>query len=217
MLASPNTIQRIYRVEDEIASAVTHGIGLALSIVGLIALTVLAAQSGTVWQIVGASIYGASLVVLYAASTVYHCARGYRTRAILRVVDHACIFLLIAGTYTPFTLTALRGPWGWTLLALVWTFALAGIGHKLYSARRGLTESAIPYIIMGWLAIIAIKPLIASVSLSGLAWLLAGGLCYTFGTLFYRCEGRRYFHAIWHVFVLAGSAFHFCAVLFHAH
>lgn len=211
----PATLRKIYRLEDEIANAVTHGLGLVLSIVGLCVLVALAMKEGTVWHVVGCSIYGGSLVALYLASTVYHCVWHERSKAVLRVIDHACIFLLIAGTYTPFTLTVLRGGWGWLLLALVWTFALGGIAYKLIRARHGLPESAVPYIIMGWLALVAIKPIIEQVPPGGLVWLLAGGLAYTAGTIFYNLDGRRFYHAIWHLFVLAGSAFHFCAVLFY--
>lgn len=212
----PATLRKIYRLEDEIASAITHGLGLALSIVALFVLVLIAAAEGTVWHVVGCSVYGGSLVALYLASTLYHLVWHPRWKAALRVVDHACIFLLIAGTYTPFTLTALRGAWGWSLLALVWTFALAGITYKLIRARHGLPESAMPYILLGWLALIAAKPLVESIPLAGLLWLLGGGLAYTLGTIFYSLDGRRFFHAIWHLFVMAGSALHFCAVLYYA-
>jgi hemolysin III len=206
----------IHRIEDEIANAITHGVGLLLSLVGAVVLLVFAVSGGSSWQIVGYSIYGATLVILYAASTAYHCVQHPRAKEILRVVDHACIFLLIAGTYTPFTLTALRGAWGWLLLLLIWMSALAGITCKLVSARRGLSESALPYVATGWLALVAVKPIVQAIPLSGLLWLLAGGVSYTAGTIFYKLDGRRFFHAIWHVFVLAGSIFHYCAVVFHA-
>lgn len=210
------TRQAIHRLEDEIANAITHGLGLALSIVGAAALLILAARGGTAWNLVGCSVYGGSLVFLYAASTLYHCVQHPQAKAVLRVVDHACIFLLIAGTYTPFTLTALRGTWGWTLLALVWSCALTGIVCKLLSTKRGLSESAIPYILTGWIALVAIKPIMHALPTGGLVCLVAGGVSYTAGTVFYRLDARRFFHAIWHVFVIAGSALHYCAVLFYA-
>jgi hemolysin III len=211
----PATLRKLYRLEDEVASAITHGLGLALSIVALCVLLAIAVNEGTVWHVVGCSIYGGSLVALYLASTLYHSVWHRRCKAALRVIDHACIFLLIAGTYTPFTLTALRGAWGYLLLVLVWTFALVGIMYKLLRARSGLPESAIPYLIMGWLALIAAKPIVETIPVRGLLWLLAGGLAYTLGTIFYNLDGRRFYHAIWHLFVLAGSALHFCAVLFY--
>lgn len=209
-------LEQLYRFEDEIANSITHGVGLLLAIVGLCVLVTLAAVQGSAWHIVGCSVYGASLVILYGASTIYHWTRSPRAKAVWRVVDHACIFLLIAGSYTPFTLTSLRGVWGWFLLASVWSCAIVGITYKLIAARRKLTESAIPYILTGWLALVAVKPLMESVPFACLMLLMGGGLAYTIGTIFYRLDHRRFFHAIWHVFVMAGSALHFLAVLIYA-
>jgi hemolysin III len=208
--------ERLYRLEDEIASAITHSVGLLFAIVGLCVLVTLAAVHGGVWHVIGCSVYGASLVTLYGASTIYHWVRSPRAKAMWRVVDHASIFLLIAGTYTPFTLTTLSAVWGWSLLVAVWTCAIAGITYKLVVARQQLSESAIPYILTGWLALVAVKPLVESVPLACVALLLGGGLAYTVGTIFYKFDHRRFFHAIWHGFVMAGSLMHFLAVMLYA-
>jgi len=205
-------VRTLLAVEEELANSVTHGVGLALSLLGLYSMLVLAINQGTTWHIVGFSIYGCSLVLLYAASTLYHSARCPRWKGALRIVDHVCIFLLIAGTYTPFTLTRLRGPWGWMLFALVWSAAIAGIAFKIRSPRRFQSVSALPYICMGWLAVLAIKPCLELIPPHELVWLVAGGLCYTVGTVFYHADRVPYFHAIWHLFVLAGSACHYWAV-----
>lgn len=209
----PATIRTLLAVEEELVNSVTHGVGLALSIVGFYAMLVLGLNQGTAWHVIGFSIYGSSLVLLYAASTLYHSARNPRWKATLRIVDHVCIFLLIAGTYTPFTLTRLRGPWGWMLFVLVWSSAIAGIAFKIRSPRRFHSVSALPYVAMGWLAVLAIKPCLDLIPWHGLVWLVAGGLCYTVGTLFYHADRRPYFHAIWHVFVLGGSTCHYLAVM----
>ena len=203
-------------VEEEIANTLTHGVGLGLAVAGWCVLLVFASLEGSVWSIVGCGIYGATLVMLYAASTFYHSVTSPRWKPTLRLCDHMCIFLLIAGTYTPFLLTTLRGPWGWTLLALVWTCAIAGILFKLYAAGRFRSVSAAPYLGMGWLVVLAAKPLLQLMPVGGLLWLLGGGLFYSAGTIFYRRDHNRYYHAVWHIFVLLGSVCHFCAVFFYA-
>ena len=203
-------------VEEEIANVLTHGVGLGLAVAGWCVLLVFAAIEGSAWSIVGCSIYGATLVMLYAASTFYHSVTSPRWKPTLRLCDHVCIFLLIAGTYTPFLLTTLRGPWGWTLLALVWACAIAGILFKLYAAGRFRSVSAMPYLGMGWLALLAVKPMVQLMPVGGIAWLLGGGLFYSAGTLFYRRDHNRFYHAVWHIFVLLGSVCHFCAVFFYA-
>ena len=200
-------------MRDELANKVTHAVGLAMSIAGLFLLLFLAGRNGTAWHVVGCSIYAVSLVMLFAASTVYHSFHRKRLKDFFRTVDHVCIYLLIAGTYTPFTLTLMRGPWGWTLLGLVWSFALIGILVKVNYAGQFGVKCAVPYIATGWLAVIAAKPIAQTVSLGALLWLLAGGLFYTLGVYFWVKDGRRFFHAIWHVFVLAGGACHYCAVI----
>ena len=204
---------------EEIANAVTHGAGLVASLAALPVLILAALNQQDVWQIVGGTVFGVTLVLLYLASTVYHALPLRRSRAkrVLRVLDHSAIYLLIAGTYTPFTLGALRGPWGWALLGTIWGLALFGILAKFTLGFRFPRLSTALYIAMGWLVVVALHPLATRVSPAGLAWLVAGGLCYTGGVIFYATDTRiRYGHALWHLFVLAGSVCHFVAVLGHA-
>ena len=200
---------------EEIANTITHGIGVGLSIAGLVLLVVRAAIHGDAWQVTSFAIYGSSLILLYLASTLYHGFRSERVKRILRLLDHSAIYLLIAGTYTPFVLVTLRGPWGWTLFGIIWGLALLGVTFKLIFGHRYEMLSTVFYLLMGWVVIIAIKPLIAALPAAGLAWLVAGGLAYSLGVIFYVWEKLPYNHAIWHGFVLAGSFFHFFAVLLH--
>jgi hemolysin III len=200
---------------EEMVNSLTHGLGLVLSVVGLIVLVVLAALRGTPRHVVSVSIYGATLVLLYAASTLYHAFRSPRVKRVFKILDHSAIYLLIAGTYTPFTLVILRGPWGWTLFGLVWGLAIAGIVLKSLFVDHFVIASTIVYVAMGWLVVIAIKPVMAAVPNGGLLWLLAGGLCYTIGVAFFAARRLPYGHAIWHLFVLAGSISHYVAVLFY--
>lgn len=204
-----------YSVGEEIANSVTHGIGIVLSIAGLAVLTAFASVFGTVWHIVSCSIYGATQILLYTASTLYHSIPLPRAKAVLRVLDHAAIFLLIAGTYTPFVLVNLGGALGWTIFGVVWGLAITGIAMQTLLIRHKAILTTLPYIAMGWLAVAAIKPMVESISPGGLVLLIAGGLCYTLGCLFYVWHRLPYHHAIWHVFVMAGSAFHFFAVFFY--
>lgn len=202
---------------EEIANAITHGVGLALSLAGLAFLVVAAARTGDAWRIIAASVYGATLVLLYATSTLYHALPGRRGKEVFRRLDHAAIYLLIAGTYTPFVLGPLRGGWGWSLFAVVWTLAVTGVVLKSVFGVRFNALSTIVYVVMGWLVIVAAGPLIAHVPLVGLQWLVAGGLLYTLGVLFFALDNRvRYSHAVWHLFVLAGSVAHFWAVAHYA-
>lgn len=198
----------------ELANTITHGIGLALSIAGFVVLLVLAAVRGNPRHIVSCAIYGATLVCLYAASTLYHGIPSPRRKRALRIFDHCAIYLLIAGTYTPFLLVNLRGGWGWSLLGIVWGFAMAGIVFKFLFVDHFPFLSTVIYLLMGWLAVIALKPLLAAVPASGLLWLLAGGLLYTLGVVFYAWKRLPYNHVIWHLFVLAGSTCHYVAVLY---
>jgi len=200
---------------EELANTITHGIGVGLSIAGLVLLVVRATMYGDVWQVVSFSIYGTSLILLYMASTLYHGFQSRRVKEVLRILDHSAIYLLIAGTYTPFLLITLRGPWGWTLLGVIWGLALLGISFKIIFGHKYDIMSTAFYILMGWVVIIAIKPLIAALPSGGLAWLVAGGLAYTGGVIFYAWEKLPFNHAIWHGFVMAGSFFHFFAVLFY--
>jgi len=208
------TIAR-YSIGEEIANAVTHGVGALLSIAGLAVLVSFAALYGDAWHVVSTSIFGATLVLLYAASTVYHSVWHLQTKIILQRLDHSAIFLLIAGTYTPFALVNMRGAWGWTLFGVVWFLALLGIALQLCPRRRNERLSLILYLGMGWMAVAAIKPFVAGVETGGLILLLIGGLFYSLGVIFYVWRQLSYHHAIWHGFVLAGSTFHFFAVLFY--
>jgi len=201
--------------KEELINSITHGAGLALSVAGLVVLVTLAALKGTVWHIVSCSVYGTTLVLLYSASTLYHSMRSPRLKRFFRIIDHVSIYLLIAGTYTPFTLVNLRGGWGWTLFGLVWGLAALGILFKIFFVGRFPTASTAVYLLMGWLAVIAIKPLLTLVPSGGLLWLLAGGLAYSAGVVFYAWEKMPYNHAVWHVFVLTGSICHYFAVLFY--
>lgn len=203
-----------HHLGEAIANSVTHGVGLLASLVALPLLIVAAAARGQAIEIVGAVVFGASLVTLYGASTIYHSFAHSHARRILRLIDHSAIYLLIAGSYTPFALGPLRGPLGNTLLVSVWAMAIAGVVLK---SRRGFGRqwlSTALYIGMGWISVLAIRPLITHVGAAGVWWLLAGGLCYTGGVVFYATDKRlRYGHAVWHLFVLAGSTCHFFAVL----
>lgn len=207
---------RPWTLGEEIAHALTHGVGLAASIAGLVVLVVVAAETRDPWRIVGCAIYGTTLILLYAASTLYHALSRTRARRVLRILDHSAIYLLIAGTYTPFTLVNLRGPWGWTLLGIVWGLAVLGVTSKSVFGTRWPIISTTIYIVMGWTVLVAVKPLLANVPPAGIAWLVAGGVAYTAGVIFFAWERLRYSHAIWHMFVMAGSVFHFVAVLRYA-
>ena len=193
----------------------THLAGTVLAAIGAPVLVVLAARSGDAWKIVGCATYGAALLLLYGASTLYHSARG-RAKAILRKLDHCSIYLLIAGTYTPFALVTLRGPWGWTLFGLAWGLTALGIAQEFVFGKGARRLSIVIYVVMGWMGVAALRPLAAGLGTSGLAWLLAGGLLYTVGIAFYVLDERvRHFHGVWHLFVLGGSAAHFIAVAFY--
>jgi hemolysin III len=201
-----------YSIKEEIAHSVTHGIGALLSVIGLAILVVYSSRYGDTWHIVSSAIYGLTLVVLYTASTLYHAISVPGIKQVLQKLDHAAIFLLIAGTYTPFTLVSLRGSWGWTLFGVVWFIAIAGIVMELIVKRRYKRISIGLYLGLGWIVMIAIVPLVANVETGGLILLLAGGLFYSLGVIFYVWKTLVYHHAIWHLFVLAGSACHFFAV-----
>lgn len=202
-----------YAVGEEIVNSVTHGIGAALSVIGGIVLIIFAALYGDAWRIVSFSIYSVTLVILYLASTLYHSVRDLRLKRIFKILDHSCIYLLIAGTYTPFLLVSLRGPWGWTLLGVIWGLALVGIIFKIFSAQRFRRFVVLGYLLMGWLCVIAGRELLLRVPAEGLLWLALGGLLYTVGVLFYAWRKLPYGHAIWHLFVLGGSICHYLAVL----
>ena len=200
---------------EELANAITHGIGLILSLAGFAVLLVFAILRGGPLQIVSCAVYGTTLVCVYAASTLYHTLSWPRARRALKIFDHCAIYLLIAGTYTPFTLVSLRGGWGWSLFAIVWALAMAGIVFKFWFIDHFKILSTALYLAMGWIALIAIRPLLTSIPAHGIYWLFAGGLLYSIGVGFFAARGLRFAHAIWHLFVIAGSACHYFAVLFY--
>jgi hemolysin III len=202
-----------YSPGEELANSITHGVGVVLAIGALAILTTLATLFGDTWHIVGCSIFGATLIILYTASTLYHSIQLPRVKTLFRVIDHAAIFLLIAGTYTPFMLVNLRGPWGWSLFGVVWGIALIGVTFQVSLLRRWPIASVGLYVGMGFLAVVAIKPLLAALTPAGLSLLIAGGLAYILGLAFYGWRRLPYHHAVWHLFVLTGSSFHFFAVL----
>lgn len=210
---SSEEFQRSYSVSEEIANSITHGIGTVLSVVGGIALIVFAALYGDAWRIVSFTIYSVTLVILYLASTLYHSVRDSKLKRVFKILDHACIYLLIAGTYTPFLLVSLRGPWGWTLLGVIWGLALVGVIFKIFSAQRFRRFLVLGYLLMGWLCVVAGRELLLRVPAEGLFWLALGGLLYTVGVLFYAWRKLPYGHTIWHLFVLGGSICHYLAVL----
>ena len=199
--------------KDELANALTHALGLALALAGLAVLVTLASLRGNARQIVSYSIYGVTLVLLYAASTAYHGVRLPRAKQVLRTLDHIAIYLLIAGTYTPFALISLRGAWGWSLLGIIWALAASGVVFKVFFIGRFPRASVVLYLGMGWLALIAVRQLFTHLPSTGLILLFSGGLCYSMGVIFFALDHRRFHHAIWHLFVLAGSICHFFAVL----
>lgn len=199
---------------EEIASSITHGIGAALSIAGLVILVVLAVTHGDAWQIVSFSIYGATLIILYLASTLYHSFRHPGVKRIFRILDHSSIFLLIAGTYTPFLLVRLRSATGWTLFGIIWALAGLGVVFKALWINRYAKISVVIYVAMGWLCVVAIRQMLANIPAGGIIGLAAGGLLYTAGIVFYAWHGLRYSHAVWHLFVLGGSVCHYFSILF---
>lgn len=208
---------RVVSLREELANAVTHGVGLVLSLIGMPILILAALDHGERTTVIGASVFGATLIALYAASTLYHAIPHPTLKQKLRVVDHAAIYLLIAGTYTPFTLGVLRGTWGWTLFGIVWTLAALGVLFKVVFGSGAMAKlSTAIYVAMGWVIIIAIKPLMASMAHAGLLLLVAGGLCYTGGVFFFVDKRRSWTHPVWHLFVMGGSICHYFAVLWYA-
>lgn len=208
--------RRLQSSGEELANSVSHGAGFVLAVIGTPFLLAEVARNGGVADIVGAAVFAATVLLAYLASTVYHAISWPRAKAVLRAVDHSAIFLLIAGTYTPFTLGVLRGGWGWTLFGMVWTLALAGVIMKCLGGVRFHKLSMAVYLGMGWLIVVAIVPLVERMPAAGLAWLVAGGLAYTGGVLFYALDRYRYLHFVWHLFVLAGTACHAVAVMGYA-
>ena len=200
---------------DEWANALTHGIGLFLSFIGLFFLVYLPLQEAHFWRLLSFGVYGGSLVLLYAASTCYHFSRHPKLKKAFRTFDHCAIYLLIAGSYTPFTLLVLDGVWGWAMFGAVWGLAIIGMILKIFYTHRFRIASTTLYLLMGWMIVIAAEPLAQNFHSVGIAWLVAGGLSYTLGVVFFVMDGRRFFHAIWHLFVMGGSACHFWAIFYY--
>ena len=215
MLVGSTTQHRTQSSGEEIANTVSHGLGF-LAAVTTITILVIAALNDGAAAVVGAAIFGVTTALLYLASTLYHALAPNRAKRVFRIIDHAAIYLLIAGTYTPFTLGVLRGPWGWTLFGLVWGLAVIGIFLKAVRGIRYPRLSTIVYLAMGWLVLIAIEPVWTLVPKWGLFWLFAGGIAYTAGAMFFMAERIRYFHFVWHLFVVMGTACHFVAVLWYS-
>lgn len=202
---------------EEIANAVSHGVGAALALAGAPFVLLSAWRRGDALAVGAAAIFITSVFLLYLASTLYHALPENRAKRVFRVIDHSAIFLLIAGTYTPFTLGVMRGPWGWTLFSIIWMMAVAGVVLKAVGGIRFPRLSTVLYIAMGWLVVVAIRPLWQLVPLTGWMWLLAGGIAYTAGVVFFATDSRvRYGHFVWHLFVLGGTVCHFFAVLWYA-
>lgn len=198
---------------NEVANSITHGIGAILGVAGLVVLIVVAALHGTARHVVAASLFGSTLVALYLASTLYHSIPHPRAKRVFHIIDHSAIYLLIAGTYTPFALISLEGTWRWAVFGTVWALALVGVILKAFFTGRFGFLSTVVYLGMGWMAVFLVKPLLATVSPLGIFWLGAGGVAYTVGVIFYTWKSFSYGHALWHVFVLAGSTCHYFAVL----
>ncbi|PYS21532.1 MAG: hemolysin D [Acidobacteria bacterium] len=212
----PMSEDRQPTIGEEIANSLSHGAGLALAIAGAPILIVAAVRYGSAWNTVGVSVFAASMISLYLASTLYHALTHNRAKRFFRLLDHSAIFILIAGTYTPFTLGVMRGPWGWTLFGLVWGLAMIGLIKKALFGARFVWLSLALYLVMGWLVVIAAPQVLQRIPLSGLAWILAGGLAYTAGVGFFAAHRIRYAHFAWHLFVIAGTVCHFFAVLWYS-
>jgi len=202
---------------EEIANSISHGLGLVAALVGTPFLIVQAARHGDAGFIAGTSIFSATAILLYLASTLYHALPAGKAKRVFRVIEHSAIYLLIAGTYTPFTLGVLSGAWGWTLLGVTWFLAAAGVALKAFSRASHPILSTVLYLLMGWVVVIAVDPLLARMPTAGLLWLIAGGLSYTAGVVFFATDSRlQYGHLVWHLFVMAGTACHYFAIIWYA-
>ena len=210
------TLHRQPTLGEEVANSLSHGVGLVLALIATPILIIAASRYGTVWNIVGVAVFAASMIALYFSSTLYHALRHEKAKRFFRLLDHGAIFLLIAGTYTPFTLGVMRGPWGWTLFGLIWGLAVVGLTMKAVFGTRYTWLSVVLYLTMGWLVVIAAPEVIQKVPLSGLAWIIAGGIAYTSGVVFFAAHRVRYAHFAWHLFVIAGTVCHFFAVLWYS-
>ena len=206
--------KRTYTAGEELAHAITHGVGVVIGIAVLVLLVVFASLRKSAWEITAVAIYGATFILLYLGSTLYHAARNEKAKRILKVIDHSAIYLLIAGTYTPYTLAPLRGALGWSVFGAIWAAALVGIFFKAFFTGRFKWVSLGSYLFMGWFCVIAVKPLFENLNTAGFVLLAAGGLCYSVGAVFYAWKSLKWSHTIWHLFVLAGSVCHFLSILF---
>ncbi|MFE8702122.1 hemolysin III family protein [Cytobacillus sp. FJAT-54145] len=204
-----------FSIKEEIANSITHGIGFLLSIPALVILIVFAAKTGDPWRVVSFTIFGVTMLLLYLFSTLLHSIQHKKAKDFFEIMDHSAIYLLIAGTYTPFVLVSIRGGLGWTLFGIVWGLAVLGVIFKFFFVKKFIVLSTIIYVIMGWLIIIGIKPLYSILGNSGFMLLFVGGILYTLGSVFYVFQKIPYFHAIWHLFVIAGSASMYFCVLFY--
>lgn len=203
-----------YTSGEELAHSITHGVGVLAGIAVLVLLVVFSALRRGAWEVVSCSIYGTTFILLYLCSTLYHSVQRPRTKRILKVIDHSAIYLLIAGTYTPYALVPLRGVLGWTIFGAIWGSAVLGIAFKIFFIGRFKAVSLISYLFMGWFCMVAVKPLYRELSTAGFVLLAAGGVCYSVGAIFYAWKSLRWSHAVWHLFVLAGSLCHFFSILF---
>lgn len=207
--------EEFFTTGEEVANSIIHGFGMLFSLAALVLMIIFSALEGTAWHVVSTSIFGVTLLLLYTSSTLYHALTNRKAKNLFEIFDHSSIYLLIAGTYTPFTLVTLRGPLGWTIFGIVWGMAVLGILFKIFFVKRFVFLSTLIYIIMGWMIIIGINPLMQNIDPKGIFWLVTGGILYTLGTVFYIWRKFRYHHAVWHLFVLAGSFCHFWCVLFY--
>lgn len=203
-----------YGPGEELANSITHGIGFFIGIAVLVLLVVFSSLRKGAWEVVSCSIYGATFILLYLGSTLYHSSGNPRSRRIFKIIDHSAIYLLIAGTYTPYALVPLRGALGWTIFGVIWGCAIFGIFFKVFFTGRFKAVSLVSYLFMGWFCVVAVKPLYNGLSAPGFVLFVAGGLCYTVGAIFYAWKSLPWSHAVWHLFVLAGSLCHFFSILF---
>jgi hemolysin III len=200
---------------EEIANSLTHGIGVGLSIAALVLLVIFSAIYGDAWNVVSMSIYGATLIILYLTSTIYHSLRNVRAKKLFKLMDHISIFILIAGTYTPITLVALRGPWGWSLFGVIWGIAILGTLYMIFFIGKYKAIDVMIYVIMGFTILVAVVPSLQLMSFGMIIWIIIGGACYLLGIIFYAIDKIPYHHSIWHLFVLGGSISHFFGMLFY--
>ncbi|WP_420795513.1 PAQR family membrane homeostasis protein TrhA [Halalkalibacillus sediminis] len=208
-------VTHVFSRKEEFVNAVTHGLGALLSIAGLVILIVFASLNGNAWQVVSVTVYGVTMLTMYLSSTIVHSLHEGKTKDFFLFLDHSSIYLFIAGTYTPILLVLLRGPVGWTIFGVIWGVAILGIIFKIFFVKKFMVISTLIYLLLGWMVVFVWQPLTEEMSYNGLIFLIVGGILYSVGSIFYMWRGFAYHHAIWHLFVIAGSAFHFFAILFY--